>query len=129
MPGDTWLAIRCALPTFVREFIITGQRNISSAWCGEHLSVDNMNQAIKLTANDLSIVINEYCGWQALSGLFAHHWYIGLDKAVDAAQIRDKLDDILKCWTMTIPLSGVSVLKGSGLWMLPNQAFYWFSGQ
>ncbi len=106
------------------EFIITGRTKHFLSLCGEHLSVDNMNQAIKLTANDLSIVINEYCVvGKPYQGLFAHHWYIGSDKAVDAAQIRDKLDEHLKVLNDDYTVERRHALKEVIVDVLPNQAF------
>ncbi len=79
------------------EIIITGRTKHYLSLCGEHLSVDNMNQAIKLASNDLKITINEYCvAGIPYQGMYAHHWYVGVDKPVDEKLLIEKIDALLK---------------------------------
>ena len=42
------------------EIVITGRTKHFLSLCGEHLSVDNMNKAIELVANDFNINIPEF---------------------------------------------------------------------
>lgn len=42
------------------EIVITGRTKHFLSLCGEHLSVDNMNKAVQLVANDLNIAIPEF---------------------------------------------------------------------
>jgi hypothetical protein len=67
------------------EIIITGRTKHYLSLCGEHMSVDNMNQAIETACKKLDVVIPEF----AVSGfpyenLFAHKWYIGTNNEIDA---------------------------------------------
>ena len=41
------------------EIVITGRTKHYLSLCGEHLSVENMSRAIKLTADDLKIELND----------------------------------------------------------------------
>src|SRR5690606_21417205 len=59
------------------EIVITGRTKHFLSLCGEHLSVDNMNKAIEIVADELNINVREF----TVSGiphnsLFAHQWYI-----------------------------------------------------
>jgi hypothetical protein len=106
------------------EVIITGRTKHFLSLCGEHLSVDNMNQAVKLAADELQIVINEYCVMGTpYQGLFAHHWYIGTDKAVDETLLKEKIDAHLKTLNDDYAVERRHALKEVIVTVLPNQAF------
>jgi hypothetical protein len=106
------------------EIIITGRTKHFLSFCGEHLSVDNMNQAIKLAANDLNIVINEYCAMGIpYQGLFAHHWFIGTDKHVNETLLKEKLDEHLKILNDDYAVERKHALKEVIVTVLPNQTF------
>ena len=106
------------------EIIITGRTRHFLSLCGEHLSVDNMNKAIKLTSNDLGIYINEYCVvGLPHKGLFAHHWYIGTDKPVNADEIKQNLDDHLKVLNDDYAVERRHALAEIIVTILPNETF------
>jgi hypothetical protein len=106
------------------EIIITGRTKHFLSLCGEHLSVDNMNKAIKFTANDFNIMSNEYCVvGMPYQGLFAHHWYIGSDKKIDETALKEKLDEHLKILNDDYAVERRHALKEVLVTVLPNQAF------
>ncbi len=106
------------------EIIITGRVKHFLSLCGEHLSVDNMNKAIKMVAADLNITINEYCvAGVPHEGLFAHEWYIGTDKEVDQKLLAEKLDEQLKALNDDYAVERKHALKEIRVNVLPNQAF------
>jgi len=106
------------------EIIVTGRTKHFLSLCGEHLSVDNMNKAVKLTSNELGININEYCVvGTPYQGLFAHHWYVGSDKAVDEKTLKEKLDMHLKTLNDDYAVERTHALKEVIVTVLPNQAF------
>ena len=106
------------------EIVITGRTKHFLSLCGEHLSVDNMNQAIKLAANDFDIHINEYCVvGKPHQGLFAHHWFIGTDKPVNETALRDKIDEHLKVLNDDYAVERKHALKELIVTILPNQVF------
>jgi hypothetical protein len=109
------------------EIIITGRTKHFLSLCGEHLSVDNMNQAIKLTSNELNINVNEYCVVGVPhEGRFAHHWYIGTDGIVDEKILKEKLDGYLKQVNDDYATERLHALKDIFITVLPNQAFISF---
>lgn len=106
------------------EVIITGRTKHFLSLCGEHLSVDNMNQAVKLVSTDLDVHINEYAVvGTAYQGLFAHHWYIGIDKPIDEVSLKEKLDYHLKALNDDYAVERKHALKEIIITILPNQAF------
>ena len=59
------------------EIIITGRTKHYLSLVGEHLSVDNMNQAIQFVSEELNISIPEFTVAGVPHGLFfAHQWYV-----------------------------------------------------
>jgi hypothetical protein len=79
------------------EMIITGRTKHFLSLCGEHLSVDNMNQAILDVSSKMSFDLKEFTVNGAKhDGLFAHHWYVGTEQQVDEIELRDLLDQRLK---------------------------------
>jgi len=106
------------------ELIITGRTKHFLSLCGEHVSVDNMNQAIKRTSQDLDININEYCVvGRPYEGLFAHEWYLGTDKKMEASKVREVLDQHLKILNDDYATERAHALKEVVVNILPNQAF------
>jgi hypothetical protein len=106
------------------EIIITGRTKHFLSLCGEHLSVDNMNQAIKLTAKDLDLNINEYCVvGKPNRGLFAHHWYVGVDKETNETLVKEKIDGYLKQLNDDYATERNHALNEVIVTILPNQAF------
>jgi len=79
------------------EIVITGRTRHFLSLVGEHLSVDNMNKAIQLVAEELNISIPEYTvAGEPYDLFFAHHWYVGCDDVVNTEVLRRKIDDKLK---------------------------------
>jgi hypothetical protein len=62
-----------------KEIVITGRTKHFISLVGEHLSVDNMTEAICRVSELLSIQANEFtmCGVKS-NGLFGHQWYVGV---------------------------------------------------
>jgi hypothetical protein len=107
------------------EIIITGRTKHFLSLCGEHLSVDNMNKAIELVSNDLNIDIPEF----TVAGiphdtLFAHHWFVGTDDAVDKNLLREKLDQHLKVLNDDYAVERSAALKEVHVDVLPVHTFY-----
>ena len=107
------------------EIIITGRTKHYLSICGEHLSVDNMNQAILIASEKLDMHVPEFC----VSGfiheqVFGHHWFIGCDKPIDADLFRQNLDDALKSLNDDYAVERRSALKEMKLEVLPVSLFY-----
>ena len=79
------------------EIIITGRTKHFLSICGEHLSIDNMNQAIGRLERDLEIVVGEFTVGAVRSGShFTHRWYLGVEGDIDHQILRARLDEHLK---------------------------------
>lgn len=107
------------------EIIITGRTKHFLSLCGEHLSVDNMNKAIEMVANDFNIAIPEFTVAGIPHGsLFAHHWFVGTDDAVDTELLKQKIDDHLKELNDDYAVERIAALKEVKVDVLPVAAFY-----
>jgi hypothetical protein len=107
------------------ELIITGRTKHYLSLCGEHLSVDNMNQAIVATSALLGVEVPEYC----VSGFvhdktFGHKWFIGCNDVVDVEKFRTALDDNLKRLNDDYAVERRSALKEMQLEVIPVSVFY-----
>jgi hypothetical protein len=106
------------------EIVITGRTKHYLSLCGEHLSVENMSRAIKLTADDLKLEFNEF----AVAGipyenLFAHQWYIGSNKASSEDSIKERLDFHLKEINDDYRVERIAALKDIFVKVLPDSTF------
>ncbi|MDN5204975.1 GH3 auxin-responsive promoter family protein [Fulvivirgaceae bacterium BMA10] len=107
------------------EIVITGRTKHFLSLCGEHLSVDNMNKAIELVANELNIHIKEF----SVAGiphdsLFAHHWYIGTDDDVSETLLKEKIDEHLQILNDDYRVERSAALKEIFVDKLPSKVFY-----
>ena len=106
------------------EIVITGRTKHYLSLCGEHLSVENMSRAIKMTADDLKIDINEFAVAGVPHGtLFAHQWYVGSNTTVPEEDIRQRLDFHLKEINDDYRVERTSALKDVYVKVLPDDAF------
>lgn len=108
-----------------QEIDIVGRTKQYLSLCGEHLSVDNMNRAIELTAEELNVEIKEFTVAGVSHGtMFAHHWYIGVDEPVDAAKLRELIDGHLKALNDDYAVERIAALKDVIVDVLPSSVFY-----
>lgn len=106
------------------EIVITGRTKHYLSLCGEHLSVENMSRAIKLTSDDLKIEINEFAVAGVPHGsLFAHQWYVGSNKAVSEEDIKQRLDFHLQEINDDYRTERIAALKDVYVKVLPDEAF------
>ncbi len=106
------------------EIIITGRTKHYLSLVGEHLSVDNMNQAIQFVSEDLNISIPEFTVAGVPHGLFfAHQWWLSSDTDVDPVIIRDKLDENLKRLNDDYAVERKSALKDISVRVLSPEIF------
>ena len=108
------------------EIVITGRTKQYLSLCGEHMSVDNMNKAIDTVSKKLGITIREFTvAGLPYENLFAHHWYIGCDNpGVDAAQVRELLDQTLCELNDDYAVERTSALKEVLVTVFPSSVFY-----
>jgi hypothetical protein len=107
------------------EIVITGRTKHFLSLCGEHLSVDNMNKAIELVSNELNITIPEFTvAGIPHNSLFAHHWFIGTDDAVDARHLKERIDYHLKVLNDDYAVERSAALREVIVEVLPIGKFY-----
>lgn len=107
------------------EIIIAGRTKHFLSLCGEHLSVDNMNKAIQLVSEEMNIAVKEFTvAGIPFESLFAHHWYIGSDDAVDTQELREKLDKKLMELNDDYAVERSAALKEVYVDVLPTDTFY-----
>ncbi len=109
------------------EIVITGRTKHFLSLCGEHLSVDNMNQAIKIVSDKLNISIKEFTvAGIPHEGFFAHKWYIGECSGlpVDNNLIRKVLDETLKSLNDDYAVERTAALKEVFVEVLDESIFY-----
>ena len=113
------------------EIVITGRTKHFLSLCGEHLSVDNMNQAIQMAAEQLGVGIKEFTvAGVPEDNLFAHHWYVGTEDSVDAELLKTSIDENLKKLNDDYAVERQHALKKLHLDVLPNAHFYgWLKSQ
>jgi hypothetical protein len=109
------------------EIIITGRTKHFLSLCGEHLSVDNMNKALKLATDEMGLVINEYtvCG-ERYQNLFAHQWYVACDQTFDEEELKQRLDNHLKIINDDYRVERTAALKEIFVKRLPSNYFIEF---
>ena len=109
------------------EIVITGRTRHFLSLVGEHLSVDNMNQAIRSVAEELNVCIPEYTvSGESYLSFFAHHWYVGCNDAINAEILRLKIDEKLKEINDDYRVERKSALKEIFLDILPEEQFIQF---
>jgi hypothetical protein len=109
------------------EIIITGRTKHFLSLVGEHLSVDNMNKAIKQASEEMNVNIPEYTVAGVPHGLFfAHEWWIACDDIVDTDELRQKIDTHLKELNDDYAVERNSALKEVYLNVLPVSKFMEF---
>lgn len=106
------------------EIIITGRTKHFLSLVGEHLSVDNMNKAIQLVAEELNIVVPEFTvAGIPYGNFFAHHWYLGCDDLVDKAEVARKIDEKLCALNDDYAVERKSALKEVIVDVFPEKTF------
>jgi hypothetical protein len=106
------------------EIIITGRTRHFLSLVGEHLSVDNMNSAIKRVSERLGVSIPEFTvAGIPFDSLFAHQWYIACDDNINPAILKKFLDDALKDLNDDYAVERKHALKEIFITVLPEQVF------
>ena len=76
------------------ELIITGRIKQFLSLCGEHLSLDNINQALLSLNEDLGVAVDEFTIY-ADEIEQRHIWYLGADQTVSEQHILNFIDSKL----------------------------------
>lgn len=109
------------------EIKITGRTKHFLSLCGEHLSVDNMQRALEIVADEYGEYFEEFtvCGIPH-QGFFAHEWFIACDNDAlydKSGEIRDKLDMTLKVLNDDYRTERSAALKDIFVRLIPKRYF------
>jgi hypothetical protein len=74
-----------------REIKITGRIKQFLSLCGEHLSLDNIYQALLSLSDSFQISISEFTIYADIENQ-CHHWYLGIDEEVNQIELLLALD-------------------------------------
>ena len=77
------------------EIKITGRIKQFLSLVGEHLSLDNINEAVKLAGEKLELEIDEFCIAPDVENCM-HEWYVGTNQKVKIEKLISKIDDTLQ---------------------------------
>jgi hypothetical protein len=107
------------------EIVITGRTKHFLSICGEHLSVDNMNQAINRVEEIMDVKIKEFtaCGVQSDTH-FAHKWYVGCQPLVDGQALARVLDEQLMLVNDDYAAERSAMLRAPEAVVLAPEVFY-----
>ncbi len=109
------------------EILITGRTKAFLSLVGEHLSVDNMNQAVQKACEVMNISITEFTVAGIPEGtFFAHKWYIACDNKVDSIQLRKIIDEHLCLINDDYLTERESALQEVYIEVLPEKTFLAF---
>lgn len=113
------------------EIIITGRTKHYLSLCGEHMSQENMNRAIKMLEDKRNIVIREFTiAGIKYDSLFAHKWFLGTDDFIDPEEAKNILDESLKILNDDYRVERTAALKEVIVEILPSKTFYdWMKKQ
>lgn len=108
-----------------KKIKITGRVSYTLSVCGEHISEENMNQAIQFVNEQLGITVEEFCVYPNKSK-DGHKWFIGTNFKVDSSKYAKLLDDFLKKNNDDYASLRKYTLKEPVVQALPVQKFYEF---
>jgi hypothetical protein len=106
------------------QIAITGRTKHFLSICGEHLSQENMNRAVKILSDDLNVEIREF----TVAGIkhdtmFAHKWWLGTDDKIDPSVAKQKIDEQLKILNDDYRVERIAAIKEVFVEILPSEVF------
>ena len=108
------------------EIKITGRTKHFLSICGEHLSVENMTQALQLCAHNLNLAFTEFTvrGRKFEDGELGHEWFIACNKKVeDVVEIENQLNAKLSELNDDYSVERQHALKHLKVNVLPEEVF------
>lgn len=107
------------------EIAITGRTKHFLSICGEHLSQENMNRAIKMLQDEMGVEIIEFTvAGMRHDSMFAHQWYLGTDDALDPLIAKEKIDNYLCTLNDDYRVERLEAIKDIFVDVLPINTFY-----
>lgn len=107
------------------EIIISGRIKQFLSLCGEHLSLDNINEGLMKVDKELGLHLSEYTLFADEDGQ-CHRWFLGLNEAPIQAEIIQALDESLCALNDDYAYVRKYNLNPPQLTLIPNELFYQF---
>jgi len=108
-----------------RTFKIISRLSYNLNICGEHLSEENLSNAVLDTGRRYGVEIQEFCAYPNRK-TNRHEWYIGVDRAIPESEFEVYLDERLKQLNDDYFTSRKFILKRPKVKTLPIDKFYEF---
>lgn len=110
------------------EIKITGRTKHYLNVVGEQLSVNQMNDALRVLEKDYDVVMTEFIASAVhRDDEFILKWYISSDKFPDAVKVADSLDNALQESNKNYKVARGKALKGVEVVLIPETIFYQWS--
>ena len=107
------------------EIVITGRTKHFLNLCGEHMSQENMNMAIKMAEDQLNIEVREFTvAGIKYDSMFAHKWFVGTDSPTDMEALKNAIDENLKILNDDYRVERIAAIKDVIVEVLPSAVFY-----
>lgn len=107
------------------EIVITGRTKHFLNYCGEHLSQENMNMAIKMMEDELNVDIREFSvAAVQYDSMFAHKWFLGTNDSLDPELARIKIDENLKILNDDYRVERIAAIRNVFVEIYPPDVFY-----
>ena len=109
------------------DIVITGRTKQFLSMTGEHLSQDNLTQAVERLAEELGVTITEFTVAGVRHGsLYAHHWYLGCDDPIDPQLAIQRIDAYLCALNDDYAVERSEAIQELYIDVLPTHVFYAF---
>jgi hypothetical protein len=108
-----------------REIILTGRIKQYLSLCGEHLSLDNINQALDYVSKKLHVEITEFTIYVNEDNM-NHHWFLGTNSEIDVETFIGEIDQKLTDLNDDYKCARSINLQNPVLTVLPVEKFYNF---
>ena len=112
------------ISTETYEIIITGRTAHYLSICGEHLSVENMHDALYDTGKKLNTSFPEFTVYgEKIGDEIQHHWYIGTEESIDKQTIAQFLDEALRTKNDDYAAVRNRTLQAPIVYLIPSDTF------
>jgi phenylacetate-coenzyme A ligase PaaK-like adenylate-forming protein len=111
-----------------RQIKISGRIKQYLNLVGEHLSLDNINEALSKVSNEMDVDIQEF-GICCDNENMRHEWFFGIDSPIDEQQFLEKLDIELKTLNDDYEYTRKLSLKNPTIQTVDTNMFYKFMEQ
>ncbi len=104
---------------------LTGRINYYLNMVGEHLSYDNMREALSVAANRMNVEVLEFCVVPSKNN-DRHYWYLGSNQLIDNQLFSVYLNEALESLNDDYAVCRRNLLRTPKVKALPVQKFYDF---